>query len=121
MKIELSEENLKSVVSEAIMNSLSLEQRNVLIQNAISYLLTPTSNSLYDQKKSPMQEAFNNAISQVAREVVTEEMKSNSEIKLKIKELMANAIEKMFEPEAQNAIISNIQESFRNAFDRSRY
>lgn len=97
MKLELSDEQIQSAVSAAILQGISQENRDVLIKSAIEHLITPPNKESYQTSPSPspLQAAFNHAVSDIARNMCHEELKKDSAVKEKIREIIAKAVEKM--------------------------
>jgi hypothetical protein len=94
MNIDLEDDDLRKLVSEAILVSLDSKKRDVLIREAIQCLLIPVK-SYTGSDTSPLQDLFNRAVSQMAYEVVESELKDNAKIKANIKELLSKAWEKL--------------------------
>lgn len=106
MKIELDQETLKSVVSEAIFTSLTEAQRQVMITSALSYLMTPQSSGYGSSRPSttPIQEAFNHAVGGVANRIASDMLTNDPEISSKIKGLIEEAVAKIVGENRANII-----------------
>ena len=73
MTMSIDSEAAREVVAKGIIESLSDEQRNLVIQQAVHALLEDPRDSYGRNKgKSPLQIAFNNAVRWVANDVVRE-------------------------------------------------
>ena len=73
MTMSIDSEAAREVVAKGIIESLSDEQRNLVIQQAVQALLEEPRDSYGRNKgKSPLQIAFNNAVRWVANDVVRE-------------------------------------------------
>lgn len=71
--IQIDSEAVREVVAKGIIESLSDEQRNLVIQQAVQTLLEEPRDSYGRNKgESPLQIAFNNAVRGVANDVVRE-------------------------------------------------
>jgi hypothetical protein len=71
--IQWNEEQLKGIVSEALLRSLDENTREVLIRDAITYLLTPKEKvNMYSSDRTPLQSTFYYAVEQVAHKVIRE-------------------------------------------------
>lgn len=93
MKLDIDDDQMKSLLSEAIYASLDEKKRGALIKGALEHLLTPDRNSGYGVTgQTPIQRAFNNAIETVANTVVREELTKNEAVRAKIEEMMASAV-----------------------------
>ena len=113
MEIKLDENNLKELVSEAILRSLDEGQRNTLIQGAIAHLLTPPAATSYDRKPaSPIQAAFNNALYQVANRVAAEMLTADTEITAKVKSLLVDAVDRLAN-ETRETTVNRIADAIR--------
>lgn len=82
MEIKLDAEAVAGIASAAIFDSMSEEARDSVIQQAIQYLLTPDQDraSRMRPATTPLQDAFNDAIRQVAYKVVKEKIENDPEI-----------------------------------------
>ena len=100
MKLELGleQEQLKGIVSEAILRSLDDQKRDALVQQALQYLLTPQESGYsYGRKKTPLEEAFEFAIRSVAGEVVSDHLEQDAQVKERLNGLVAEAFAKALE------------------------
>lgn len=91
---------MKTVVSKAIMESISQEQRDVILEQAVAKLITPTKvNTGYrtEDGPSPLQEAFDRAVVQAANTAVRELIEERPEFQTKVRAAVADAIDKLIE------------------------
>jgi hypothetical protein len=89
--IQLDPEAVAGIATAAIFDSLSHESRESIVKQAVEHLLTPEKSrtSTYGSvSKTPLQLAFDQAISQVAFKVVKEKIESDPRIQEKIEELL---------------------------------
>lgn len=91
MKLELSDDQLKSLVSEALLKSLDEKKRETLIAGAIAELLKPVASGTWSSQ-SNLQRIFSDAVYAVAKKQIEDEMTTNSELASKIKDLMLEAL-----------------------------
>lgn len=86
---------LNALVLTAMMQALSQQSRDELIRKALETLIKPKGEPQYGRPPptSPLQDAFDYAVYQVAREIVGE-MVQGEEIRTKIRELCSKAVEK---------------------------
>lgn len=95
VSINLPDSELNEVLSKAVMDALSEEARGELIQKAIEYLIQ-TRRDQYGRAssgaKSPIMEAFNRSIEQLAEKLVFE-MVEESTVKDAIREAVSELIE----------------------------
>jgi len=88
---------MKARVIEAMYKSLDDQKREHLIKNAIAALLEekPSGHGVYGARTSPLRDAFNDAIQQVAREVVFEQVRAPGPIRERIEKLCGDALGKL--------------------------
>lgn len=70
-EFKLDSDVMRSVVAKAIMEGITQDNRDVLIETAIESLMKPYSTTTYGNEKStPLQDAFNKAVKKASEEVV---------------------------------------------------
>lgn len=94
LTVSLDPVALREATTQAIMGVLTPEIRERLIRESISALLAPSTNS-WDRGASPLQEAFNRAVTNVANQMAREWIEADETIKAKIRTLMTEAAQKM--------------------------
>lgn len=90
-KITIPTDAMQAIVQKAIMESLSEDQRGVLIEAALKYLLAETRTS-YGRTPSPLESAFNQAVAEAAR-VIAREIIKESAFDTKIREAVRTSLE----------------------------
>lgn len=96
MNIQFDNDQLKAVISEAILRNFDEQKRDALIQGAITHLLTPERPGYGGKAESPIERAFRDALRWQA-EALARDMISNDEtIKAKLKGLIVDAMERVF-------------------------
>jgi len=121
--IKLDDDSVRGLVAEAVLSNLSVEARNTLITDALKWLMTPreeTNNRGFGTVKrpSPLEEAFRDAISRVANQVVSEYLQNDPQTIENIKTLYAEAMHKLMNDgriDTVNAIASAIGEGMSRA------
>lgn len=113
MKLDLDNEQMHALVSEAILRSLDEKKRDALIQATLEHLLKPNKQSYYSNK-SPIEDLFLQAAERVAREVMTEMVRSDPRITAKIRELFVAGYERMLAG-GEGVLINRIADSFARA------
>lgn len=103
VKLELDNDMMKNLVSEAIMTALTTQQREALIQGAIKHLLTP-SVERYGARSSPIEDAFQHAVRGVAEKIATEMLTNNEEVKTKIAGLLNEALTRLADTNREKTI-----------------
>ena len=111
-RIDLSDEQLHDIVSEAILQAIDEKQRDAILQEAVRGLLERKKSGVYGDYVTPIQEAFNLAVEGVARNAAREMMDSDEEIKAKVRSLLKDVLEKIFGEQREKAIDA-LAEAFR--------
>lgn len=94
LTIDLDPIALREATSQAIMGVLTPEVRERVLCQAISVLLTP-STDIWDKKKSPMELAFERAVSVITHDLAREYIKNDPEIMKQLGELLHKTAEKI--------------------------
>jgi hypothetical protein len=99
MDIKIDEAQMQSIVADAIFKTLNEDSRNTLIQQAIAYLIKVPEKTRYNdpEPKSPLQQAFHNALFTAANVLIRQQMDSDPAIKEKILGLLTEAMAHAFE------------------------
>lgn len=117
--INLDPVALREATTQSIMGMLTPEVRAKIISDAISALLNPSTNS-WDKGRSPIQQAFDNAVARVAHEVAHEHVKNDPTIKSRleflVKETATNVLRMDAAKMAEN-MASAFVESMRSSRD----
>jgi hypothetical protein len=89
MEIKLDAEAVAGIASAAIFDAMSADMRESVIKQAVQYLLTPEENrGRFGPGKTPLQNAFDQAIQQVAYKVVKERIEEDPVISEHIQSLI---------------------------------
>ncbi len=122
MEIKIEQEHVQQIISDAILKELGEEKRNLLISQAIDMLLKQqTTGSGYNQRSFiPLHESFNNAAQQVSMKIAREYLESNEDVQNKIKQLLVDAIERVFTTKREE-IITKIADAFEKGFESRGY
>ncbi len=103
MEIKLDAEAAASIASAAIFNSLSEDYRNEVIKQAVQHLIAPSapsSGSSYRPGPSPIQQAFERALTTAAYTAVEEKVKTDPTIQAEIEKLLGPLINGVLEEES---------------------
>ncbi|CDO34649.1 hypothetical protein SPHV1_1750001 [Novosphingobium sp. KN65.2] len=120
MNVNLSDDNMKDIIAKAVLDTLTPESRSELISNAIkSLLVKPTGNSY--NSKTPMQDAFDCAVRDVARAVAQEQIVGDPEIKAKITSLIADAWVNLTNAERYSKLVENVTSAIERGLTGDRY
>lgn len=105
MDIKLSDEMLRTVVSDAIFKSMGDDQRSALVMGAIKHLLTPVKPSYgYGEPKSPLTEAFEIGIRAAAIELCRKMLAEDEAVKEKIQGLLSEAMVRLTETNREKTV-----------------
>jgi len=97
LTVNLGDLDLKEVVSAAILKALTDKQKEILIKDSLTFLLSQDKNSsYYGDKISPLQRAFRASVEEVAKEIITATLKEDTDIKAKISKLISDAVERIY-------------------------
>ena len=94
MQITLDPVALREATGQAIMGILTPELRAQILQQAISALLAPSTNS-WERGKSPIEQAFENAVGRAAHEAAFEYVKTDAVLMDRIKALLQQTADKV--------------------------
>lgn len=93
--INIPADAIKDYVQAAILQSITDDHRDQIMAQAIQYLMTPAKSSGFGTQPSPLQQAFDGAVSQVAYSVVRELFETNSTLRDRVRDAAAKAISEM--------------------------
>lgn len=102
MEIKLDTDAAASIASAAILQSLSEENKQAMIQQALQYLMTPERDRGYGLSKSPMQNAFDSALHQAAHKVVQDHIASLPEVETAITDLLGPLLNGVVKKQSEN-------------------
>ena len=113
--LNLPDDQMREIVSAAILQTVTAENRDALITAAISSLLKPNSSG-FGAKESPLQAAFNSAIHQKAKQIVTEMLDADEQIKTALENIIISAAKKAFSAEKKNDMIDSMASAIAAGF-----
>ncbi len=118
---ELDEELMAKVASAAILEQISDEDRNGLVAKAVEHLMTPASSRLYPGLRlTPVQEAFDLGVETAARQIIYRYIQENPVVKERIIALVAQAFDKIMEPEFREAAAEKMADGLVAALSGER-
>jgi len=117
MKIELTDEQLTGLVSVAILQAIDQGQRDVLIKEALQYLLSPKSDG-YGRARSPLQEAFDLAVETTCRQMVLEMFREDANIRETLQALIIEGYHRALAD--REPLVNSIAESIARGFREHR-
>jgi hypothetical protein len=117
MKLEFNDEQMRNIISAALLQAINPEQKTLLIEGAIQSLLSPSRDGY--SRKNILQEAFDDAAGTYARRLIEEEFKTNTAFQAQVKELMLKVMERFFK-EREEHVISKLADAMSHALTRDR-
>lgn len=121
MDLRVNDDAMKSLVAKAIVDSLTPETREKLIGDAVTQTLTkPEQSGSYSEKRSPLQRAFDYAVSAEAERYAREHLANDGAFKAQVEALFADVAKKLFE-DNRDDLVSSIATIIRNALTKDRY
>ncbi len=127
LKVSLPEAQVQEVVSAAVLKLFNEEQRDTLMQHAIRHLLTPPENrGGYGRPPTPLEDAFNTAVSQATRQWFVERLTGDADTpeKKMLHDALTQVVERMFTGEDGVNVIDVLTEgvsaSFRRLAEKAR-
>lgn len=125
MNINLDPGSMQALVSKAIIDALTPEKREELLTNAIKgHLLAPQDNPRgfgSRSGRSPLQEAFDQAVWQVARDYANKHLAEDAAFRTQVEALFRDVAAKLFAEESRETLVSTIASTIREAMTKERY
>jgi hypothetical protein len=120
MKLDMPSDQFGALVGAAILQTVTQENRDVLIQEAVTHLLTTDKSYSYGgRQRSPLQNAFDYAVEQKAKEVIGQTL--DGVLSEKVKEVVEEALVKAFAEERKDKLVQNIADAIIKGFSVERY
>ena len=113
MNINIPAETWGAMVGAAVMQSVTPENRDVLIQEAIRHLLTKDTSS-FGGGRSPLQKAFDEAVYQEAKTQVAAFV--GSQLTEAVESVVRESLVKAFDGERKTKLVENIADAIVKAF-----
>jgi hypothetical protein len=124
VELKIPEDQMRSLVAGAVMQTLTSESRENLIKTAImEHLLKPSGkrrNSWDPPPQTPLQQAFNNAVYKVAQDVCEEMLKKDDTLKKQVESLYADACKQVFEGEGRQKLVYTLAGTISSALSQIR-
>lgn len=105
MDIKLNEEQMQSIVSAAIFQTLDEQQKEMMIKDALKHLMTAVPRGSYGERYSPLAEAFHRAVQDQARKLATEMLENNAEINTKIQSLISEGVQQLMTDKREGTVL----------------
>lgn len=124
--LQIDSQAMQIIVAKAIMDTMTTESRDALVQQAIATLITPPPkdrNSYSSREpRSPLQEMFEYSVQNVARDMVATIVRDDDAFRARIRELLDAALAKAFEGERGESIINSMADVLVNGIKvKDRY
>lgn len=120
--INIPADAMQTIVQRAILEGISSDQRDLLVEQAVKYLIAPQKSAYpYDKNPSPLESAFNHAVTVAAEKLVNEMVANTPEFMAKVREQVQTSMTAYLEGDtvlSHNvglAIGNAIHESLRTA------
>lgn len=113
--------DMASILSAALVERMSTEERSAAIAQAFEWMLTPTRKDNYsrDLGPTPLQSAFERALNKVVEDVAFEVIASDPKVRERVMSLIADTIESNL---AENSAFRNaVADGVRKAMTGSHY
>lgn len=120
MRLDLSDEQLKAILSAAIIEHLGPDNRDKLLRSAIEdHLMKPESSTGYrSDPRTRLQVAFDQASFQVAVEIIREELKKEPS-RMELEKLVRATIEKVMSEHIET-LATEMAQAFQRAISKDR-
>ena len=113
MKLDIPAEQFGSLVGAAVMQTVTQESRDALIKEAITHLLTKSSD-YSGRSRSPLQAAFDWAVQEKAKEVIGQTL--DGMLSDQVKTIVEEALLKAFADERRQKLIDTIADAIIKGF-----
>lgn len=91
--INIESEALQAIVSKAILEGIDADQKQAILEQAVSALIKPQGERRYGvEPTTPLQDAFDLAVRSVVNSVAREVVEENQELRAKVREMVSQAM-----------------------------
>lgn len=110
MNVNVDPAAMQALVTKALFEGMTQEQKDSLITQALTALMTSSvrKNHWDPQPLSPLQEAFNNAASVIARQVAIRRLETDEQFKASVEQLFTDLGKKLFASEFREKLIERL-------------
>lgn len=124
--IQVDESKVAGLVSAALLAELSPERRDLLIQDALKYLITGVERKhpyggATEKDPSPLEKAWRSAVYDCASKLVRDEIAKSDELTASIRALIADSITKAFNGEGREKLVDKVSAAIVSALGEGRY
>lgn len=96
MDIKIDIPQMQELIAQAVFASLDEIKRDVLTKGAIQHLITK-SGDYYNGRSSPIEQAFQYAVRDVAQKIATEVLTNDASVQEKMRSLLNEALARLME------------------------
>lgn len=125
IEVNFDQAALHDLVSKWVLEQMSGEQREKVLQQAITYLMTPPESSSYNRNPpSPLQVAFNNSLTGVMHDVARKMVEEDPTVRESIQKLMGEALEGFLHTnwsDKKDSFVKAMADAFATVFSKSSY
>ena len=125
IEVNFDQDALHDLISKWVLEQMSTEQREKVLQQAITYLMTPPESSTYNRNPpSPLQDAFNASLNRVMHDVARGMVEDDPAIREAIQNLLGEALEEFLhgdEGDRKREFIKKMGEAFSYVFHKGPY
>lgn len=105
MDIKLDTPQLRELLAQAVMASLDEVKRDMLIKGAIEFLVTKDTSGGYSyNRRSPIEDAFNYAVRDVAQKTANDMLTNDSGLQEKLRALVNEALVRLMETNREKTV-----------------
>jgi len=99
-------DNVKAVMVKVLYESITTEQREKLLQDALASLMIPSKreNWQHSEQPSPLVKIFTECAYDIARKIISEQMMKDDKVKSGIEKLYAEALARVFDTDREQTV-----------------
>jgi len=123
----ISNEQMQAVVAKALFDGLSPEGKDAMVLKALKDSLAAvppsTTDSYRSDNRSRFQREFDSAVSSVTRDVASDAIKSNADVKTAIEELIAASFKKLLDRDSEQwgRLTTAVADAIEKSLSKDRY
>jgi hypothetical protein len=121
---KLAGDDLAAVMGTAIMNHLTPERREALIQASITSILTvrPDRYGSGEKPKSELEKLFENAVENIARQIVYDDISKDGRVRDLVKKLLDDVVNRTLDNEStREKLVDDVTRRFATFLKGERY
>lgn len=119
--LQINDDALKAIVTKAILDTISAEQRDILLKSALEHLMAPGDPSSFGKRApSPLERAFQSGVERYAYRLIEERLENDPAWKAAIDGLLTEAWAK-FVGEKRTEMAEKLSSALGRALLGERY